>query len=207
VAVSLAAFDGYYAAEAQTWEHLALTRGRVVWSNNPGFAATVETAISAVLRRRRDRGQTAADVADMRALMARERPPSGFWDLKLSPGGLVDVEFAAQFLQLVGAGQGGPLAHNTGAALEQLGAAGALGAQDATALLDAWRLQSALSQVLKIALAEGADPEQEPERLRLMLARAGGAPTFEALTERLATARAGARSAYESLIEGAARPR
>ena len=31
--------------------------------------------------------------------MARERPPKGEWDLKLSPGGLVDIEFAAQYLQ------------------------------------------------------------------------------------------------------------
>ena len=44
-----------------------------------------------------------SDLREMRALMTRERPAAGAWDLKLSPGGLVDIEFAAQFLQLAGA--------------------------------------------------------------------------------------------------------
>eukprot|EP01035_Chromulina_nebulosa_P007051 gene7051-9504_t len=88
----------------------------------------------------------------MRTLLEAERPPSGFWDLKLTPGGLVDIEFAAQHLQLIHAPDGGPLDQNTGAALAALEVAG-LG--DAAALVDlgeAWRLQQDLSQLLKLAL-------------------------------------------------------
>src|SRR5271155_3905622 len=89
VAVSVAAFDHYYAGEAETWEYLALTRARVVWATTPAFA---------VRAAERDPHKTAADVRAMRQLLARERPPSGFWDLKLYEGGMVDIEFAAQFL-------------------------------------------------------------------------------------------------------------
>ena len=39
VAVSFAAFEDYYAGEAETWELLALTRARVVWATSPAFAS------------------------------------------------------------------------------------------------------------------------------------------------------------------------
>jgi glutamate-ammonia-ligase adenylyltransferase len=104
VAVSFRAFEDYYAAPgdpddagAETWELLALTRARVAWATDEAFAADAAAAIEAALRRPRDAGKTAQDVREMRDLMARERPPKGDWDLKLSPGGLVDIEFAAQF--------------------------------------------------------------------------------------------------------------
>ena len=107
VAVSLAAFEDYYAGTAETWEFLAMTRARVVWATSPGYAATAAEAVESALRRPRDAVAVAADVAAMRALMARERPADGPWDMKLSDGGLVDIEFAAQHLQLVHAADGG----------------------------------------------------------------------------------------------------
>ncbi len=107
VAVSLKALETYYQGAAETWEFLALTRARIVWASSGAFAATAAGAIEAALRRPRDPAKTARDVREMRALMERERPPSGFWDLKLSPGGLVDVEFAAQHLEIVHAARAG----------------------------------------------------------------------------------------------------
>ncbi len=72
----------------------------MVWASSPAFKVRAEAAIEAALRRPRDAKKTAADVIEMRELMERERPGKGDWDLKLDPGGLVDIEFAAQFLQL-----------------------------------------------------------------------------------------------------------
>ncbi|MGH7024347.1 MAG: bifunctional [glutamine synthetase] adenylyltransferase/[glutamine synthetase]-adenylyl-L-tyrosine phosphorylase, partial [Caulobacteraceae bacterium] len=89
VAVSLAAFEGYYAGEAETWELLALTRARLVWSTSDDFARSAAAAIETALRRPRDALATARDVREMRALMAAERPPDSFLDMKLSDGGLV----------------------------------------------------------------------------------------------------------------------
>jgi glutamate-ammonia-ligase adenylyltransferase len=203
VAVSFAAFESYHAGDAATWEHLALTRARVVWGTSDAFAAEAAAAVESVLRQPRDPSRTAADVREMRALMARERPARAGWDLKLSPGGLVDVEFAAQHLQLVGAAAGGPLRQNTGAALAALRTAGLAEAGALKALMRSWRLCSALSQLLKLALEDDADPAREPERLKALLARAGGAPDYDSMVARLAEVRAKAHEAFEAVVGAA----
>ncbi|WP_374571659.1 bifunctional [glutamine synthetase] adenylyltransferase/[glutamine synthetase]-adenylyl-L-tyrosine phosphorylase [Phenylobacterium sp.] len=200
VAVSFAAFESYYEGEAETWEHLALTRARVVWATSQGFATDAAAAIEAALRRPRDHARTIADVRDMRALMERERPPKGFWDMKLTPGGLVDVEFAAQGLQLLHAAGGGPLRQNTAEALAALSDAGLAAKAPLAALEEAGRLQQNLTQLLKVALEDDADPAQEPTAFRALLARAGGARDFKALQARLRAAREAARKAYDIVL-------
>ena len=201
VAVSLTALEAYYQGAAETWEYLALTRARIVWSSSPAFAETAMAAIEAALRQPRDAGKTAKDVLEMRALMERERPPSSFWDLKLSPGGLVDIEFAAQHLQIVDAAAGGPLSANTAQALAAIGEAG-LGPPALLAdLQGAWTLQQDLSQLLKVALGDDADPAHEPAAFRRMLARAGGARDFRALHARVAARRARARKAFVAILK------
>ena len=204
VAVSLAAFRSYYAGEAETWEFLALTRARVVWSSSDGFSAEVAKSVETALRKPRDRAVTAREVLEMRALMAYEKPPSGFWDMKPAPGGLVDVEFAAQFLQIAEAAGGGPLRSNTGEALEALDAAGLADPGALARVEAAWRLQQDLSQVLKVALTEAGDPEAEPKAFQTLLARAGGARTFAQLKVKLGASRQAVRAALGSLIPGAA---
>ena len=201
VAVSAAAFDGYYEHEAETWEFLALTRARIVWSTSAAFTAEAERAIATALRRPRDRAATAHDVREMRELMERERPPKSEWDLKLSPGGLVDIEFVAQFLQLAHAGEGGPLHPNTAQALAALREAGLAPKAAIKDLEAAWRLQQHLTQLLKVALDGDADPTGEPAAFRALLARAGGARDFRQLRTRLAAARLAARKAYDLIVQ------
>ncbi|MCI3181140.1 glutamine-synthetase adenylyltransferase [Caulobacter sp. CCUG 60055] len=200
VAVSAAAFADYYAREAETWELLALTRGRVAWATSPAFAAEAASALEAALRRPRDAARAARDVRDMRALMTEERPAKGFWDLKLSPGGLVDIEFAAQHLQIVHASRGGPLRAHTGEALRALAEAGLADARAVETLETAWRLQQDLSQVLKVALDDDVDPAEEPRAFKALLARAGQARDFRALQAKLRGARAEAATAAAMLI-------
>lgn len=205
VSVSFAALEGYYAGEAETWEMLALTRARVVWATSDVFAAQVTDVLEASLRRPRDAGRTAKDVMEMRALMEEQRPPSGFWDLKLSRGGLVDIEFAAQYLQIAHAHAGGPLDPNTAGALEALSEAGLAPKAESRALLAAWSMQQDVSQLLKVALADDADPAQEPEALKSLLATAGGARDFRSLQAALKKRRAEARAAYEAIVAVAAK--
>jgi [glutamine synthetase] adenylyltransferase / [glutamine synthetase]-adenylyl-L-tyrosine phosphorylase len=200
VAVSFNAFEDYYARDADTWELLALTRARVVWASDTVFGKAATAAIEAALRRPRDPGVLAHDVRDMRALMARERPPAGFWDVKLQPGGLVDIEFAAQYLQLAHAAAGGPLRAHTAEALAAMAEAGLAAPAPLKALIEAWRLQQDLSQLMKLAVADPADPDSEPKGFQAALARAGHARSFAALRTRLIRARAGAIEAYESLV-------
>jgi glutamate-ammonia-ligase adenylyltransferase len=200
VAVSFGAFETYHAGEAETWEHMALTRARVVWSSSPDFGLAVGAELERVLRGQRDAALILADVLEMRSLMARERPPRGDWDLKLSPGGFVDIEFAAQYLQLIHGADGGPLAQNTAEVLSALSACGLAPADAVKDLLEAWTLQQNLTQLLKVALPDGDDPEAEPRAFKTLLARAGGARDFRGLKSRLATARKRARKAYDIIL-------
>ena len=79
---------------------MALTRARVV-SASPAFARAGREVIQDILRRPRDAELIAGDVVEMRAAIAKEKGDSERWDLKYAAGGLVDLEFIAQYLQLV----------------------------------------------------------------------------------------------------------
>ncbi len=203
VAVSLAAFDSYYAGEAETWEFQAMTRARVVWATTPQFEQEVHLAIEGALRRPRSETTTAHDIIQMRQLMAREKPANGFWDMKLCEGGLVDIEFAAQHLQLIRAAEGGPLRRNTGEALIALAASCPDLRPVLEPMLAAWSLQQNLSQLLKIAVDEGGDPADEPAGLRTLLARAGGTRDLRSLKARLGKARKAARAGYLAVLRKA----
>jgi [glutamine synthetase] adenylyltransferase / [glutamine synthetase]-adenylyl-L-tyrosine phosphorylase len=175
----------------------------VVWASDQAFASAATAAIEAALRRPRKPKALARDVRDMRALIAREKPPSGFWDVKLAPGGLVDIEFAAQYLQLAHAAQDGPLRVHTADALAAIAEARLAEPAPLEALIEAWRLQQDLSQLMKLAVADPADPDNEPKGFQAALARAGHAKTFAALRTRLVRARAAATAAYNRLVPAA----
>ena len=199
VAVSWAAFEGYYAHEAETWEMMALTRARLVWATSAGFANQCRGAIETALRQPRDPVQTARDMLDMRKLMARERPPKDDWDLKLSSGGMVDIEFAVQTLQLVHASQGGPLCANTLQALTAFKAANLANAAHIADLEQAWLVLQDVSQVLKLALADGTSPAAEPAAFRSLLARSAHLRQFSSLMPRLLKVRKAAHNAFEAI--------
>ena len=189
VAVRLSSFDHYYAAEADTWEFMALTRARLVWTSDPAFGAAVQASIEQALRRPRPAADLAGDIRRMRDLMARERGPWGFWDLKLSRGGQVDAEFLAQFRQLRAAVAGGALTVST---LEALAA-------DPEAAA-AWRLQQGLRQLLACASDEDIDPGGEPDQFRRRLAAAVDIADFETLTTRLISVRQAALAAFDAAL-------
>ena len=200
VAVSFSAFERYYATEAETWELMALTRARVVWASDPEFERQAAAAIEVALRRPRNLAQVAQDVRDMRDLMYRERPGTGEWDVKLSPGGLVDIEFAVQYLQLVHAADGGPIRAGTMEALDAIGELGLATAETLAPLTVAWRLEQNLTQLLKLAISDQDDPADQPKPFRQLLARAGGARDFRSLRTRLDRAKAAAHKAYEQIV-------
>jgi glutamate-ammonia-ligase adenylyltransferase len=200
VAVSLAAFENYYTKDADTWEFQALTRARVVWASSADFADLVKLKVETILRSQRSRGETALDVLNMRALMEKERPPKSFWDFKLSVGGQVDAEFAAQYLQLVHAADGGPLRSGTLQALSAMQRAGFASAADIDALTIAWRVQQSLAQVMRVSLTETDDPHNEPEAFQRKLARAVHTRRLDTLEKKLRDIRKRARAAFESIV-------
>jgi glutamate-ammonia-ligase adenylyltransferase len=185
VAAQFSTFIEYQTTEAWTWEHLALTRARVL-TGPPEFQAKVEAAIRETLVRPRERAKIAADVLDMRQRIAAEKGTENIWDLKQVRGGLVDLEFIAQYLQLVhAAAHPDVLDQNTLLALQKLAAAGLIEEADAAALISATRLIHNLTQILRLCLTEAFEPETASKGLKELLARAGDAPDFATLEVQL----------------------
>ncbi len=100
LAVSLEGFLNYQRGEAWTWEHMALCRARPIYGS-PEKREQLAGTIRSILSADRDAKKTRADAAKMREDMARHKKPSGPLDIKLGPGGLVDLEFAVHTLQLI----------------------------------------------------------------------------------------------------------
>jgi len=99
LAVSLTAFDQYQRREAWTWEHMALCRARPLTGSDEA-KTRVRQLICDILRSPADPAKLRADAGEMREEMARHKAPAGPLDIKLGPGGLVDLEFAVHTLQL-----------------------------------------------------------------------------------------------------------
>ena len=97
--ISLEAFEQYQRNEAWTWEHMALCRARAVFGS-PEVRERVGAMIDGILRMPRDRAKVIGDAVRMRDDMERHKPARGPLDVKLGPGGLVDLEFATHVLQL-----------------------------------------------------------------------------------------------------------
>ncbi len=181
VATQIDGFAGYQEHEAWTWEHMALTRARVV-SAPPDFAARVEAVIRAVLCRKRDARLIAADVVEMRAAIAKEKGDSDPWDLKYAAGALVDIEFIAQYLQLVHAAALPEILDTaTARVLDKAQRLGVLAAEDAAVLRPAVRLFHDLTQILRLCLPGAFDPKTASAGVLSLLARAADLPDFPAL--------------------------
>jgi glutamate-ammonia-ligase adenylyltransferase len=98
VATSVAGFEAYQKEKAWTWEHLALTRGRVIAGASDG----VEAVRATVLALPRGKTEVAKDVADMRVrLSAAKGSQATVWDVKDLAGGILDIELLAQMVALV----------------------------------------------------------------------------------------------------------
>jgi glutamate-ammonia-ligase adenylyltransferase len=202
VATQIDGFRGYHAQEAWTWEHMALTRARVV-SASPSFAARVEEVVRDTLTRRRDPATVAADVLEMRRAIAREKGESVRWDLKYAAGGLVDLEFIAQYLQLVHAAERPEILDtSTARVLDKAWAAGVLGPEEADVLRPAARLYHNLTQVLRLCLSGPFDPKSAGSELLRLLARAADLPDFATLEPHLAETQARVRASFTRIIGG-----
>jgi len=205
IATSLDGFIRYSETEAWTWEHMALTRGRAV-AGDATAARRIESEIRTVLTRPRDPDKLLADVADMRRRMERElTKPGDIWDVKHLRGGLVDIEFIAQYFQLRHAHERPEvLDTNTGAALGKLARAGALDvaiAADLEAALHLWRN---LQGMLRLTTAGAFDETGATGGLKAAIARAAGATEFGQVAERIRDTAARVRDHFETLIEAPA---
>ncbi|WEK02754.1 MAG: bifunctional [glutamine synthetase] adenylyltransferase/[glutamine synthetase]-adenylyl-L-tyrosine phosphorylase [Candidatus Devosia phytovorans] len=178
LATSLSGFRAYHRDDAWTWEHLALSRARVIMADG-AFGDTVAAAVAEVMVRPREAGKIVEDVLSMRALMAKERPARHPFDLKLAEGGLVDLEFIAQSAQLL-AGQtvARPQA-STARVLTRLDEVGLV--PQGTRLAEIHELYSTVLQVMSSALVSPFKAEAWTEAFKELLAGLTHYPSFELL--------------------------
>jgi len=200
VATRLSSFIDYQRRSAWTWEHLALTRAAVV-TGPVGLRQKINATIKEVLARPRDRAAVAADVRVMRAKIEGEKGSQDPWDLKQARGGLIDLEFIAQFLQIVSAAKHPDvLDQNTELALSKLSAAGVLAPDEAELLVPAARLYHTLTQVLRLCLDRPFVAAEAPRALKDLLARAAEMPDFTSLEASLAETLGEVRKAFDRIL-------
>jgi [glutamine synthetase] adenylyltransferase / [glutamine synthetase]-adenylyl-L-tyrosine phosphorylase len=202
VASHVKSFAAYQDLEAWTWEHMALTRARVI-SSSPEFRAQIEAIIRDVLTRPRDRASVALDAAEMRRAIALEKGEGDIWDLKYAAGGMVDIDFIAQYLQLVHAADKPEILNvATPQVLDSAARLGVLAPSSAEVLRAATRLYHDLTQILRLCVSGKFRPDASGEDLLRVMARAGDAPDFSSLQARLREMQAEVRRVFREIVEG-----
>ncbi len=198
LATRLSAFERYQATEAWTWEHMALTRARVI-AGPDALRARVETAIAEALAKPREREVVLRDAIEMRDRLtaANTKASNDPWALKLARGGLVDVDFIWQALCLA---HGSIEAKEAGAALDALADIGALDEETCAQLVAARDIQASLLHFIRLSHDGTFDPATAPPALKAVMARALDAEDFAAVEARLQNAQATIRMVFEQVF-------
>jgi [glutamine synthetase] adenylyltransferase / [glutamine synthetase]-adenylyl-L-tyrosine phosphorylase len=200
IASSMASFDHYQHHSAWTWEHMALTRARPL-AGDPALCRRLSATIEAVLQRRRDPVKLVSDVDDMRRRIAAEHQRPGPLDLKYRPGGLVDLEFIAQYLMLrEGAVRPQVWRRSTAEAFPALAEAGVLPAAAAVELARAGVLLRQALSLVTLVVDDTPGGSSLAQADAASLARAMGAIDFERLAADISHAATTVRGWYQRLI-------
>ena len=178
-----------------------------------GAHARARRVVAATFRRSRRRGDPqsalpqarraciAADVVEMRGAIAKEKGDADPWDLKYAAGGLVDIEFIAQYLQLVhAAALPEILDTSTARMLDKAARLGVLAPEDAAVLRPAVRLFHDLTQVLRLCLPGTLDPKSAGAGVLALLARAADLPDFPALAAHVAETQRQVRECFVRIL-------
>jgi glutamate-ammonia-ligase adenylyltransferase len=155
---SVEAFENYQRHHAWTWEHQALTRARFV-CGDALVGQKFEAIRRAILTLPRDTAKLKGDVLSMRQKMRDgHQNPTELFDIKHDAGGIVDVEFAVQYLILLHSREQPSLLDNVGniALLKRCGELGLLPAELAGNAADAYRELRRAQHTVKLAGAEHA---------------------------------------------------
>ncbi|MEO1198822.1 MAG: bifunctional [glutamine synthetase] adenylyltransferase/[glutamine synthetase]-adenylyl-L-tyrosine phosphorylase [Pseudomonadota bacterium] len=200
LATSLDGFVRYQRENAWTWEHMALTRARLV-SASPRIREAVSRAIRDVLTLKRDRETVRADVATMRQRIRTQKGATDPWDIKAAEGGIIDLEFIAQFLQLAYASDHPDiLSPTTETALRAIASKDLLPQDLGDGLVNAAELYQSLVQVSRLALNEPFDPARASPELARLMTRTAGAQDLAEVERRLIEAERMVTRAVSELI-------
>ena len=192
VATSWAAFQDYQHSEAWTWEHLALTRARVV-AGPAALARDVEAFRAALLGAPRDASRVLGEVARMRARIAAAKTGLSDWDPKLGQGRLQDVELVAQAASLLSGAA-------SRASVPSLEAADWMSLTDRKALIAAYRLAWGVQIAARLISDGDLDPGRLGSAGRAFLGRLTGTADMDALASELAQTAARAAASIARIL-------
>ena len=202
VATQLLSFVEYQRKEAETWEHMALARARPI-GGDASLRRDARAAIDTTLSLARDARRTAREASEMRALIEKEKGTGSAFDLKLMPGGIIDIEFIAQYLTLVNAHSSPDLLQTeTDAKLAAALRDGCLSPADGEVLLHAHALYARFTQMQRLTLGSDADPRTAAEGVKRRLAEALDVPDFQRVEAQIADTAAHVRAAFRKLLAG-----
>ena len=199
LASSFESLAKYQRETAWTWEHLALTRARIVFAP-PDLGSRLETVFDEVLSRNRDPVALRNDVSEMRARMRKEYPGTDLWDLKHRPGGLVDAEFIIQYLTLATGAPARAGRDGTAETIVKLVQKGSLTAEAGEVLTQGLLLWLRLQVMLRLTLAEES-PSELPLGLQRKLAATAGVSDFAALQALIAQRAAAVSQLFQETID------
>jgi len=200
LAVNIEGFAKYQREEAWTWERMALTRARVVHAADT-LRAKLDPLIDTLLREPREATSVLHDVADMRQRIAGELPGTGVWSLKYVRGGLLDLEFIAQGLQLTTAADAPSILHRpTATVFEELAARGHMEREIAQALAETTRMFQDVESLFRLCLEGAPSEESIPAGLVRALTRVANMPDLATLRAELAVREQYVLARYEELI-------
>lgn len=204
LASPLRAYEAYLAKDAWPVEKLALVRSRVV----AGAPETVQTLDSIIARALTAEGKfdaLASDLLELRAKIKGTHRPSGPFDVKHAPGGLLDLELLAQYLALTTAQRTGrAIRGSTIEVVQALKGEGVLANDDAKRLIGIAQLYQAVQTMLRITVGHRNDPESISPPLIERFGRAVGLGETEDLLDILVDAQVSVRFLIEKHITGAA---
>jgi glutamate-ammonia-ligase adenylyltransferase len=197
-ASSVAALERYYAEYGDLWERQTLTRARLV-QGDPALARRVRAALRGIVYGSALPRAQLKEIAEVRKRMEVElgRETRGRWHVKYGRGGLVDVEFLTQALQLVyGHDHVAARAPATVAALRGLAHARALPPDAAHRLADHYRFLRRVSAALRLLGARPSDTLELAGPMPARVAKALGFPSRAAFLDAYGERREAVRAAY-----------
>lgn len=204
IATSFDAFLRYHQESAWTWEHMALTRARVV-CGPPGLRGKVEGVVRDALTRPRDPDKLVKDVAEMRQRIDAQKHTDFIWDVKHIRGGLVDAEFLIQYLLLRHAHEKpAVLAPGMRDALDNLIAAGVVSGADAEALARGLSFWQGLQLMLRLSIPRALRKTRDhdlPQGLQRILVAMTHSAGFDALKDRMEKTAATILAVFDKTVQ------
>ena len=199
--VTLKTFQDYYTQSAWTWEHMALTRARVILSPE-SMLAPLQHAVQNVLTQKRDQSALCAAVAAMRQKLDAQFASDNVWNIKFTRGGLVDLEFLCQYLMLKDGNRHPELFEpRLSKAIEKLQRFGFLSSEEEETLETGHLLQQKIQSLLRLCIGPPPDTSGAiPVGLQHILFKSCNTDDLENLEDKLERSQRAIYKLYQKFI-------